>query len=157
MHASFLNPLRRFHRALLPLMPMALEAFDLRGYDLVISSESGPAKGVIASATCRHLCYCHTPMRYLWELYPAYRNEFGPVGAEARALMAPVASYLRIWDYRHRRPRGPLRRQQLERPAAHLEDLPAGGAASSIRPCRSRRFYTMPPRTIPDRLGAGAV
>ena len=44
--ASFLNPLRRYYRSLLPLMPMALEHFDLRGYDLVISSESGPAKGV---------------------------------------------------------------------------------------------------------------
>src|SRR5580692_10402153 len=98
VHASFLNPLRRFHRGLLPLMPMALEAFDLRPYDLVISSESGPAKGVITSATCRHLCYCHTPMRYLWELYPAYQNDFHS-SVIARALMAPFASYLRTWDY----------------------------------------------------------
>src|SRR4051812_19191747 len=45
--ASYLNPLRLFHRKLLPLMPTALESFDLRGYDLVISSESGPAKGVL--------------------------------------------------------------------------------------------------------------
>ena len=74
---SFLNPLRKFHRGLLPLMPLAVESFDLRKYDLVISSESGPAKGVITSASTRHFCYCHTPMRYLWELYPVYRNEFG--------------------------------------------------------------------------------
>ena len=74
--ASFLNPLRRHYRSLLPLMPMALESFDLRGYDLIISSESGPAKGVIAPSTARHVCYCHTPMRYLWDLYPAYRNEY---------------------------------------------------------------------------------
>jgi glycosyltransferase involved in cell wall biosynthesis len=98
VHASFLNPLRRFHRGLLPLMPMALEAFDLRQYDLVISSESGPAKGVLTSSNSRHLCYCHTPMRYLWELYPAYLNEFrsSPV---KRALMMPIANYLRTWDY----------------------------------------------------------
>ncbi len=96
--ASFLNPLKRFHRGILPLMPLALETFDLRSYDLVISSESGPAKGVLTSSTCRHLCYCHTPMRYLWELYPAYLNEFGRHSI-ARALMAPVASYLRTWDY----------------------------------------------------------
>src|SRR5512132_7516 len=95
--ASFLNPLRRFHRSLLPLMPMALESFDLRSYDLVISSESGPAKGVITSSTTRHVCYCHTPMRYLWELYPAYRNDFGQ-GSIPRALMMPLANYLRIWD-----------------------------------------------------------
>ena len=73
---SFLNPLRRHYRSLLPLMPMALESLDLRGYDLVVSSESGPAKGVITASGTRHLCYCHTPMRYLWDLYPAYRNEW---------------------------------------------------------------------------------
>jgi glycosyltransferase involved in cell wall biosynthesis len=98
VHASFLNPLRRFYRGLLPLMPMALESFDLRSYDLVISSESGPAKGVLTSADSRHICYCHTPMRYLWELYPAYFNDPGR-GLLSRALMAPVASYLRTWDY----------------------------------------------------------
>ena len=96
--ASFLNPLKRFHRNLLPLMPMALESFDLRDYDLVISSESGPAKGVITSSNTRHICYCHTPMRYLWDLYPAYRNDFG-AGPLTRALMAPVSNYLRTWDY----------------------------------------------------------
>lgn len=98
VRASFLNPLRKFHRGLLPFMPMALEAFDLRGYDLVISSESGPAKGVLTSSTSRHLCYCHTPMRYLWELYPAYRNDFGK-GPLSRALMSPVSSWLRTWDF----------------------------------------------------------
>lgn len=96
--ASYLNPLRRVYRSLLPLMPMALESFDLRGYDLVISSESGPAKGVITSASTRHLCYCHTPMRYLWELYPDYRQEFCR-SALSRALFAPVSNYLRTWDY----------------------------------------------------------
>src|ERR1700752_4845642 len=63
--SSFLNPLGRSYRALLPLMPLALEHFDLRGYDLVVSSESGPAKGVITSSSTVHGCYCHTPMRYL--------------------------------------------------------------------------------------------
>ncbi len=98
VHASFLNPLQRFHRGLLPLMPLALEAFDLRSYDLVISSESGPAKGVIAPARTPHLCYCHTPMRYLWELYPAYCNDFG-TNSITRAAMAPFANYLRMWDF----------------------------------------------------------
>ncbi len=95
---SFLNPLRRWHRSLLPLMPMALESFDLRGYDLVVSSESGPAKGVIAPSTARHICYCHTPMRYLWDLYPAYRKEWTRRGWK-RAAMAPLTNYLRLWDY----------------------------------------------------------
>src|SRR5215813_14408597 len=51
---SFLNPLRRHYRLLLPLMPIALEHFDLRGYDLVISSESGPAKGVLTRSDAHH-------------------------------------------------------------------------------------------------------
>jgi len=95
--ASFLNPLRRYYRSLLPLMPLALEQFDLRGYDLVISSESGPAKGVLTSSSARHICYCHTPMRYLWDLYPAYLKEWVP--AWKRGLFAPVSSYLRLWDF----------------------------------------------------------
>jgi glycosyltransferase involved in cell wall biosynthesis len=83
-------------------MPSALESFDLRGYDLVISSESGPAKGVLTRSTTRHVCYCHTPMRYLWELYPDYRNDFAGgafVGGVRRTLMSPVATWLRTWDY----------------------------------------------------------
>jgi glycosyltransferase involved in cell wall biosynthesis len=95
---SFLNPARRWYRSLLPLMPIALESFDLRGYDLVVSSESGPAKGVITSSTTRHVCYCHTPMRYLWDLYPAYLHEWVPSRFK-RAAMAPLANYLRLWDY----------------------------------------------------------
>lgn len=95
---SFLNPLRRGYRSLLPLMPLALESFDLRGYDLIVSSESGPAKGVIASSSARHICYCHTPMRYLWDLYHAYRNEWTR-SQWKRAAMAPLSNYLRLWDY----------------------------------------------------------
>lgn len=95
---SFLDPLRRWHRSLLPLMPLALESFDLRAYDLVVSSESGPAKGVLTPSTTRHICYCHTPMRYLWDLYPAYRNEWTR-GRWKRAAMAPAAHYLRLWDF----------------------------------------------------------
>ena len=94
--ASFLNPLRRHYRHLLPLMPVALEQFDLRDYDLVISSESGPAKGVLTSSSTRHICYCHTPMRYIWDLYPAYVKEWLP--AWQRAVFAPVSHYLRLWD-----------------------------------------------------------
>jgi glycosyltransferase involved in cell wall biosynthesis len=98
IYASWLNPARRHYRTLLPLMPLALEQFDLRGYDLVISSESGPAKGVLTSSTARHVCYCHTPMRYLWELYPAYREEWAGSSLK-RLLIAPLANYLRIWDF----------------------------------------------------------
>jgi glycosyltransferase involved in cell wall biosynthesis len=95
--ASFLNPFRRYYRSCLPLAPIALESFDLRNYDLVISSESGPAKGVLTSSNARHVCYCHSPMRYLWDLYPAYLHEWTRSSLK-RVLMAPLANYLRVWD-----------------------------------------------------------
>lgn len=96
--ASFLNPLRRQYRSLLPLMPLAIEHFDLRGYDLIVSSESGPAKGVMTSSGSRHICYCHSPMRYLWDLYPDYLHDWTRSRIK-RAVMAPLASGLRVWDY----------------------------------------------------------
>lgn len=86
---------RRWYQRYLPLMPMALEQLDLRGYDLIISSESGPAKGVIVPPGSLHLCYCHTPMRYLWDMYPDYLAGAGRV---TRWLMRPMAHYLRMWD-----------------------------------------------------------
>ena len=98
VQTSFLQPFRKAYRSLLPLMPMALESFDLREYDLIVSSESGPAKGVIASSGTRHVCYCHTPMRYLWDLYPAYRNQWVGAGWK-RAMLTPAANYLRLWDF----------------------------------------------------------
>ena len=95
---SRLQPFRKYYRSLLPLMPMALESFDLRGYDLIVSSESGPAKGILAPSAARHVCYCHTPMRYLWDLYPAYRGEWTSAPWK-RTVMAPLANYLRLWDF----------------------------------------------------------
>src|ERR1700731_1418440 len=54
----------RLYKRYLPLMPLALEQLDLRGYDLIISNESGPSKGIVAPSHALHVCYCHTPMRY---------------------------------------------------------------------------------------------
>lgn len=85
----------RFYKRYLALMPVALEQLDLREYDLVISSESGPAKGVLPSPSARHICYCHTPMRYLWNMYHDYRAQTGGLTAK---LMPSVAHYLRLWD-----------------------------------------------------------
>jgi glycosyltransferase involved in cell wall biosynthesis len=95
---SFLNPLKRCHRSLLPIMPLALESFDLRDYDLIISSESGPAKGVITPASALHICYCHSPMRYLWDLYPAYLHEWTK-SPWKREIFRVLATPLRLWDY----------------------------------------------------------
>ena len=79
----------------LPFMPRALEELDLSSYDLVISSESGPAKGVITDPDAFHLCYCHSPMRYIWDLYPHYLNEAGFL---ARQAFPGIAQRLRTWD-----------------------------------------------------------
>ena len=95
---SFINALpraTRWYQYYLPLMPLALEQLDLRGYDLVISSESGPAKGVLTDSNTAHVCYCHTPMRYIWDLTHDYGEMNGPI---KRALMAPWLHYLRMWD-----------------------------------------------------------
>lgn len=86
---------RRLYQSYLPLMPMALEQLDLSGYDLIISSESGPAKGIIPAPETVHLCYCHSPMRYIWDHYPIYRAQSGLL---KRLVMAPLFHYLRIWD-----------------------------------------------------------
>jgi glycosyltransferase involved in cell wall biosynthesis len=95
---SFIGSLPRAtkaYKSYLPLMPLALEQLDLRGYDLVISSESGPAKGVIPPAGALHICYCHSPMRYVWNMFHDYRERSGFV---TRWLMPPLSHYLRTWD-----------------------------------------------------------
>lgn len=84
---------KRKYQLLLPLMPLAFEQFDMSGYDLVISSSSACAKGVITSPDAVNVCYCHTPTRYIWDLYHDYTR-----GHRARALIAPAAHLLRMWD-----------------------------------------------------------
>ena len=83
------------YQSYLPFMPLALEELDLNGYDLVISSESGPAKGVIPPPGVPHICYCHSPMRYAWDMYNEYKNRAGWL---KRKLMPPLMHYLRRWD-----------------------------------------------------------
>lgn len=98
LHTSFLQSLpfaRRYHRHLLILQPLALEQFDFSDYDLVISSESGPAKGINTGPGTLHICYCHSPMRYLWDMYPVYsRSMRQPV----RFLFQLLSHWLRVWD-----------------------------------------------------------
>ena len=86
---------KRWYRHFLPLFPYALEQFDLNGYDLVISSESGPAKGVIAPPGACHICYCHSPMRYVWDMYHDYRKGMNPL---VRTAFSLAAHYAREWD-----------------------------------------------------------
>ena len=98
IQTSFISRLPRAAKSYqnyLPLMPMALEQLDLRGYDLIISSESGPAKGIIPPAGALHICYCHSPMRYIWNMFHDYRDK---TNALKRILMPPLSHYLRTWD-----------------------------------------------------------
>jgi glycosyltransferase involved in cell wall biosynthesis len=101
IHPSFLQymPLARSHyRRYLPLFPFAIERFDLDDCDLVISSSHCAAKSVVPPGRARHVCYCHSPMRYAWDQFDAY---FGPdrVGAVAsRWLYRPVLARLAAWD-----------------------------------------------------------
>jgi glycosyltransferase involved in cell wall biosynthesis len=86
------------YRSYLPLFPMAIESFDLNGYDLILSSSAAISKGVLTNSEQLHICYCHTPMRYAWDLYHRYMEEAGlngkPTGIFAKAML----HYLRIWD-----------------------------------------------------------
>lgn len=86
---------KKHYQKYLPLMPLALEQLDLTAYDLIISSESGPAKGVITRPDALHICYCHSPMRYVWDMYHEYRATAGRV---IRALFPFIAHHLRMWD-----------------------------------------------------------
>jgi len=98
IHTTFIDQLpyaRKLYKKYLPLMPMALEQMDLHEYDLVISSESGPSKGIIPNSTALHVCYCHSPMRYIWNMYNKYYDSSGLM---TRLMMPPLAHYLRTWD-----------------------------------------------------------
>lgn len=86
---------KRWYQKYLPLMPWALEALDLTDYDLIISNESGPAKGIVPPADGVHLAYVCSPMRYIWDKYHVYRSA---AGWFTRLLMLPIAHRLRIWD-----------------------------------------------------------
>ncbi len=88
----------RRYRHYLPLFPAAIEQFDLDGYDLVVSSSHCAAKAAIVPGRARHLCYCHSPMRYAWDQFDSY---FGPrqVGRlRSRWLYRPMLAGLARWD-----------------------------------------------------------
>lgn len=85
---------RKHPQKYLPLMPAALARLDLEEYELLISSESGPAKGVRKNKHAVHLCYCHTPMRYLWDMYDLYYRNTSAAGKIAMKLFRrPLQRY----------------------------------------------------------------
>ncbi|NPA80662.1 MAG: glycosyltransferase family 4 protein [Thermotogae bacterium] len=99
VETSFLSKfpfVKRYYRKLLPLMPMAVESFNLRDYDLIISSSHAVAKGIIPHPGQVHISYVHTPMRYAWDLTYDYLADFNGV---MRFLAGFMLSYVRVWDY----------------------------------------------------------
>lgn len=98
LHETFISRLpfaKRMYQNYLPLMPIALEQIDFSGYDLVISTESGPAKGIVVPPGVTHICYCHSPMRYAWDMYHEYRRNAGFL----KRLVMPVLMHkIRMWD-----------------------------------------------------------
>jgi glycosyltransferase involved in cell wall biosynthesis len=93
-HLPFANS--RF-RAYLPLMPLAIEQFDLSPYDVILSSHHAVAKGVITRADQLHISYVHTPIRYAWEMQQQYFQEARLRGPKA-AIAQVILHYLRLWD-----------------------------------------------------------
>jgi glycosyltransferase involved in cell wall biosynthesis len=87
------------YRHYLPLMPLAIGSLDFSGYDLIISTSAAVAKGAIPKHGAKHICYCNSPMRYVWDQYEEYFGK-GRAGFVTRSVMALVAPYLRRWDVR---------------------------------------------------------
>lgn len=102
VHSSSLQRLpqwlKKRSRYLLPFLPQAIESFDLSQYDVVISSSTGWGKGVITKPETLHICYCHSPMRFVWDYWPRYVSEQG-VGPLRRAAIHLLTSRMRLWDY----------------------------------------------------------
>ena len=101
IHTSNLQKFPRVHnyyRNLLPLLPYAIEQFDLRHFDLIVSSSSAVAKGVITSPDQLHVCYCHSPMRYAWDLQAHYLKHTGLSSGLRSTFIRYVLYKMRIWD-----------------------------------------------------------
>ncbi len=100
-HTSFLNKfksIKKHHRKFLPLFPYAVEQFDLSDYDLIISSSHAVAKGVLTNSNQLHICYCHTPIRYAWDLMHQYLREADLASGLKGLIAKSILHYIRIWD-----------------------------------------------------------
>jgi glycosyltransferase involved in cell wall biosynthesis len=131
-----LPAVERRYRHYLPLFPSAIERFDFTGFDLVVSSSHCVAKGARAAKSAVHLCYCHTPMRYVWDRYDDY---FGPgrLPLPARLLVSRAAARLRAWD------------------AATSARVDRYVANSAYVAARIRRYYGRESVVIPPPVDAG--
>jgi len=89
--------LLRTHQVLLPWMPRAIESIDLTGFDVILSSSHAVAKGIVPPSSAVHVCYCHTPMRYAWEMEDQYLKDFR-VPFFLRRILKNKLRALRRWD-----------------------------------------------------------
>jgi glycosyltransferase involved in cell wall biosynthesis len=99
--SSFIQKLpkaKRKYRNYLPFFPFAIEQFDLSDYDLVISSSHSVAKGTLTDSNQLHICYCHTPVRYAWDMYHQYMKDNGLIKGLKGKIARLVLHYIRIWD-----------------------------------------------------------
>jgi len=132
IRTSFLQKVpfvKSHHRPFLMLMPLAVEQFDLSKYDLVISDSASFAKGVITRPDALHVCYCHTPTRYVWDDSHKYINEFS-YPAFIKKIIPSALSFLRVWD-----------ESAAERPDAYL-------ANSQFVASRINKYYGCQARVI---------
>jgi len=120
--AKLPNFLKKRYRFFLPFFPAAVESFDLRDFDLVISSSGAWSKGIVTRLHTKHIAYLHSPMRYAWDYHEQYLGELGARG-KRNIFLRMVMSYLRIWD-----------RQAAERPDALLVN-------SEFTEARVKKYY----------------
>jgi len=98
IYTTFINKIplsKKIYKHLLPLMPLALKLLNLKQYDLIISNESGPTKGIIKRKDAVHICYCLTPMRYIWDMRNTYLKKLNFI---ERIIAKITFLYLRKWD-----------------------------------------------------------
>ncbi|MDG5814077.1 glycosyltransferase [Chitinispirillales bacterium ANBcel5] len=90
---------KKHHRLFVPFYPLAVEQHDLRDHKLIISSSYAVAKGVLNSSDQLHICYCHSPMRYAWDLMYEYLEAEGLDRGAKSVIVRMLMHYLRMWDY----------------------------------------------------------
>jgi glycosyltransferase involved in cell wall biosynthesis len=137
----------RLYRHYLPLFPIAIEQFDLDGYDLVLSTSHCAAKSVIVPGRTRHLCYCLTPMRYAWDQFDAY---FGPdrVGRLGSRVMRPLMAAMARWD---RATEGRVHRYlAISQYVARRIGLYYNRRSTIVYPPVETTFYTPAPQATPN-------
>jgi glycosyltransferase involved in cell wall biosynthesis len=147
---SFLQRLpfaRTRFRSYLPLMPWAIESLDLRAYDLVLSCSHAVAKGVATTRRQLHICYCHTPMRYAWDLREQYLAQTGLDRGLAGLIAGRVLDRLRAWDRA-----SSVRVDAFVANSAYIRERIArcyGREATVIHPPVDVEFFTPAPQSVP--------